>query len=99
MLLDNGVGALPKVLEAYMGEAVLPTHPPAMKRHGLRGRWPMGAKLPSMLRVVIVLLRQRDVQLKIPHLTIGYLLRESPKYMCRRVGYQAMSLKVRNMGS
>ena len=27
MLLDGGVRALPKVLEAYMGEAALPTEP------------------------------------------------------------------------
>ena len=27
MLLDGGVGALPKVLEAYMGEAALPIDP------------------------------------------------------------------------
>ena len=27
MLLDSGVGALPKVLEAYMGEEALPIDP------------------------------------------------------------------------
>ena len=48
-----------------MGEAALPTDP-------ARGRtvWPpwslaMGAKLPNMLRVVIVLLWHRNDQLKI----------------------------------
>ena len=27
MLLDNKVGALPKIIEVYMGEAALPTDP------------------------------------------------------------------------
>ena len=38
-LLDGGVGALPRVLEAYMGEVVWP-HPPGAKRQGLHGHWP-----------------------------------------------------------
>jgi hypothetical protein len=37
--LDGGGGALPKVLEAYMGEVVWP-HPPEVNRQGLHGHWP-----------------------------------------------------------
>ena len=37
MLLDGGVGALPKVLEAYMGEAAW-RQPKA--KGTLHGRWP-----------------------------------------------------------
>ena len=32
MLLDGGLGAIPKVLRAYMGEAVLP--PPHLRQNG-----------------------------------------------------------------
>jgi hypothetical protein len=49
------------------------------ERHGLHGHSPnMKGWLPSMTRVVIILLRQCDEQLKIglidgsSHLTIGY---------------------------
>jgi hypothetical protein len=42
MVVDGGGGAPPKVLEAYMGEAVLPTDPP----------WSI---LGNVLRVVVVL--------------------------------------------
>ena len=49
-----------------MGEAVWPPNPPKAERHGLHGHWPnMGAWLPSMAWVVVVLLQQRDDQLKI----------------------------------
>ena len=64
--MDGGVGALLKVLEAYMGETVWPPNPPKAEQHNLRGHWPnMGIWLPSMPRVVVVLLRQCDDQLKI----------------------------------
>jgi hypothetical protein len=36
---DGGGGALPKVLEAYMGEMVWP-HPFEAKWQGLHGHWP-----------------------------------------------------------
>ena len=36
---DGGVGALPEVLEAYVGEVVWP-HPSEAKQHGLHGHWP-----------------------------------------------------------
>ena len=39
MFLDGKVGALPKVLEAYMGESVWP-NPPEAERYGLHGYWP-----------------------------------------------------------
>ena len=39
MFLDGGIGALPKVLEAYIDEAVWPPNPPKAERHGLRGVW------------------------------------------------------------
>ena len=59
------IGAPPRVLEAYMGEVVWP-HPHEVKRHGLDGNWPnVRPKLPSMVRVVVVLLRQRDDQHKV----------------------------------
>ena len=38
-LVDGGRGALPKVLEAYMGEVVW-LHLPEAKRQGLHGHWP-----------------------------------------------------------
>ena len=44
-----------------MGEAVWP-----VERHGLHKHWPnMGGWLHSMAQVVVVLLRQRNDQLKI----------------------------------
>ena len=39
MFLDSGVGALHRVLEAYMGEVVWP-HTPEAEQHGLRWFWP-----------------------------------------------------------
>ena len=36
---NDGVGALPKVLEVYMGKVVWP-HPSEAERHGLYGLWP-----------------------------------------------------------
>jgi hypothetical protein len=49
-----------------MSEAVWPPNPPEAERHTLHGHWPnMQGWLLSMARVVIVLLRQRDDQLKI----------------------------------
>jgi hypothetical protein len=64
--LDGGEGALPKVLEAHMGEAVWPPNLPEAERHSFHGHWPnMGAWLPSMAQVVVVLLRQCDDQLDI----------------------------------
>ena len=39
-LLDGGIRAMPKVLEAYMGEATLPNDPTQDKTHGLYMRWP-----------------------------------------------------------
>jgi hypothetical protein len=64
-IVDGGGGAPPKVLEAYMGEVVWP-HPPKTKRHGLHDHWPnVEGWLPSMVRVVVVLLRLYDDQLKI----------------------------------
>ena len=39
-ILDGGVGVLPRVLEAYMGEVVWP-HPPEAERQGLHGHWPI----------------------------------------------------------
>ena len=66
MLRDGGIGVLPKLLEAYMGETVCQPILSVAKQHGLHGRWPnMGVKLPSMLRVVVVLFWQHDDQLKI----------------------------------
>jgi hypothetical protein len=48
-----------------MGEVVWP-HPSEAERQGLYGHWPkMKAKLPIMARVVVVLLRQCDDQLKV----------------------------------
>ena len=52
MLLDGGGGPLPKVLEAHMGEAALLTNPSE-------------AYLATMLRDIVVLLRQHDDQLNI----------------------------------
>ena len=40
MLLHGEVGALAKVLEAYMGEVALPTNPIQGKRHNLHEHWP-----------------------------------------------------------
>jgi hypothetical protein len=40
MLLSDGVGALPKILEAYMGEALLSPNSPKAERHDLHGHWP-----------------------------------------------------------
>ena len=55
-----------KVLEAYTGRRRFQPTLPAAKRRGLYMHWPnVGANLPSMIRVVIVLLRQCDDQLKI----------------------------------
>ena len=51
MLLDGGVRALYKVLEAYTGKLVWPAERP-------------GAYLAIMLRVVVVLLGQHEDQLK-----------------------------------
>ena len=66
MFLDSGVGALPKVLEVYMGEAVWLPYPPEAEWDGFHGHWPnVEAWLPSMAQVVIVLLQQRYNQLKI----------------------------------
>ena len=49
-----------------MGRRHYQPTPPVADKHGLHGRWPnVGAKLPSMLRVVVVLLQQRNDQLKI----------------------------------
>jgi hypothetical protein len=48
-----------------MGEVVWP-HPPEAERQGLHGHWP-NMKVPSMARVVVVLLRQCDDQLKGGH--------------------------------
>ena len=62
---EGQVGALPKVLDAYMGEVVWP-NPPEEERHGLHGHWPnVRAQLPNMVQVLIMLLRQRDDQHKI----------------------------------
>ena len=61
MFLDDGVGALLNVLEAYMGEATRPTKP----TWGWTA-WPprtlanMGAQLLSMFWVVVMLLRQHE---------------------------------------
>ena len=62
MLLDNGVRAPHKVLEAYMGDVVWPAEP-------------LGAYLTIMFWVVIVLFGQHEDQLKYgsPHLAIGYI--------------------------
>ena len=63
--LDGGLGALRRVLKAYMREVVWP-HPPEAKRHGLHGLWPhVRPKLPSMVWIVVVLLRQCDDQHRI----------------------------------
>ena len=49
-----------------MGEAVWLPNPPEAEWHGLHKHWPnVEAWLPSMARVVVVLLQQRDDQLKI----------------------------------
>ena len=57
---------VPKVLEAYVGSQLCQPSPPTTEQHDLYERWPkMGAKLPSMLWVIIVLLRQRDDEFKI----------------------------------
>jgi hypothetical protein len=65
----------------------------------------LGSYLPSMARVVVVLLRQCDDQLKIGlpwikvhilSLVIDWAI--SPKCKCRRVGPPPMSLGVRGMG-
>ena len=63
-------------------------NPPEAKHHGLHGHLPnVGAWLPSTIRVVVVLLWQRDDQLKIelpwivvdvdgsPYVNVGYQLR------------------------
>ena len=49
-----------------MGEAVWPPNPPEANWHGLLEHWPnMGRWLPNMAWVVVMLLWQRDDQLKI----------------------------------
>ena len=40
MFLDGGIGALPKILEAIMGEAVWSPDPPEVDRHSRHGHWP-----------------------------------------------------------
>jgi hypothetical protein len=48
-----------------MGEVVWP-HPPEAERQGVHGHWPnVKTWFPSMLRVVVVLFRQCDDQLKV----------------------------------
>ena len=55
-----------KILKAYMDEEVWPPNPTEAKQHALHKHWPnMGAYLPSMIWVVIVLLQQCGDQLKI----------------------------------
>ena len=39
IVLDGGIGAPPKVLEAYMGEVVWP-HLPEAEWHCFHGHWP-----------------------------------------------------------
>ena len=42
------------------------SHPPEAEQYGLHGLWPnVTAKLPYMVRVVVLLLWQRDDQYKI----------------------------------
>ena len=66
MLLDSGVRALSKVLKACVGRQLCQLTPPPIKQHNLHMRWPnVGKILPSMLWAVVVLLSQRDDQLKI----------------------------------
>ena len=93
MILDSGVGALAKVLEAYMGEADLPTNP---TRSILR----------NLLRVVVVLFWQHDDQLKsgLPwmEVLINHWLPTNGRVLNACVGGfgdQAMSLEVRGVRS
>ena len=70
MLFDGGVGVLRKVSKAYMGRWLCrPILPVAehdlMSTGSYRGGPNVGAKLPNMLWVVVVLLWQHDDQLKI----------------------------------
>ena len=76
---------------------------PDAEQHDLHGRWPsIGAKLPSMLWVVIVLLRQRDDQLKIgwKGLSNHWLPTKGrgPNACVKGFDNQAMSLEI-GMGS
>ena len=49
-----------------MGEVVWLPNPPEAKQHGFYGHWPIvGAELPNMAWVVILLLQQYDYQFKI----------------------------------
>ena len=66
MILDGGIGAPRKVLEAYMGEVGWPANPPKAERHNLYGRWSnVCAWVHNMVRIVVVLLQQHDDQLNI----------------------------------
>ena len=59
---DRGPAKGPRDLH---GEAALPIDPAP---HGFHGSWPnVGAKLPSVLQVVVVFMWQRNDQLKIGH--------------------------------
>ena len=90
---DNGVRALPKVLEAYMGEATLPTNPTR-------------SILDNLFRIVIELFWQHDNQLKsgpsLMEIHINHWLPTKgrvPNTYVEGLADQGMSLEVRNIES
>ena len=94
MLVDGGVEALDKVLEAYMGEVMLPAKPPE-------------TYLIIMLRVVVVLLGQYEDQLKsgLPWMeksTSSHWIPSNEKVLKTCIGWfgdPTMGLVVRDMRS
>ena len=66
MIFDGAVKALCKVLKAYTGAAGWPADPTRGQQvQPLRAMIQLGDILPSMVRIVKVLLQQRNDQLKI----------------------------------
>jgi len=102
MLLDDGVGALPKVLDVYMDEAAWSTKPTqGMASMGVGPTW--GHSCQICFWVVVVLLQQCIDQIKIDQLKIAsndwVIIKEKFECMCKRVGHLPMSLKVQCIGS
>ena len=57
MILNSGVGVLCKVIEACKGRWLCQPTMPSLEQRSLHEHWPnVGAKLPGMVWVVVVLL-------------------------------------------